>query len=288
MLGRDHVLLAGVATLGLAPIVDHSLITQPLDLALITVIAAGFGLLPDIDEPNSTIANKLGSTTNHHSILAPITRLLSHIVRTIGGGHRMLTHSLLFVAIIGLGFFELDLHWADWTEAVTFFLASGLALFALLPLDLGKSRFVGPVISIAGAWWLYHHPVAPLVFALTAAAGTFLHMVGDFVTKDGVPWLFPMRKHFALPIVGRTGGGIETVVGAVLSLALVVLMYFNLAIPALHTEIHLPGAAETVIHSTTALVNKGKSMVGVIHLPSVSSIRNQVSNLETYIGTHLS
>jgi membrane-bound metal-dependent hydrolase YbcI (DUF457 family) len=290
VLGRDHILLAGVATLGLAPIVDHSIIHDPIDLVLATVIAAGFGLLPDIDEPGSTISNKLGSTTGHRSIVAPITRLISHIVRKIGGGHRMLTHSLLFCAIVGIGFYELDAHWAVWTGAITFFLAAGLTMFALLPLDLGRSKLITPIVAIGGGAYLYYHPFAPITLAFVVAAGTALHLLGDFLTKDGIPILFPLRKHFALPLVGRTGGSIESIFGVLLSLGFLVLLFYNVVLPIAHGGIHLPGLLSSGVNATKQLVNKGSKMSGItgtIHLPSFADVQFKTTQLEGWIGGHI-
>jgi len=291
MLGRDHILLAGAAGIGLTPILDHPIVNTPVELALVAIVVAGFGILPDIDEPNSTVANKLGSTTGRRSILAPITRGISHVVRFVGGGHRMFTHSILFALITAVGIYELDLHWGDWTSAVTFFLASGLTLKTLLPLGLGKSRIIGPAVALIGGYWLWLHPVAPELLALAAGGGVILHMVGDTLTSHGVPWLFPWRKSFAIPLVGHTASTRETILGACLSMVFLALLWFNVVDPIYQHGfgVSLPGFVGQAVTSTKGLVSKGTQMTGVmsVKLPNIAQLHNSMNNLAGWINNHM-
>lgn len=290
MLGRDHILLAGAAGIGLMPVLDRPITNTPVELALVTIVVAGFGILPDIDEPNSTVANKLGSTTGRRSILAPITRAISHVVRFIGGGHRMFTHSILFAAITTAGIYELDLHWGNWTSAIIFFLASGLTLKTLLPLGLGKSRIIGPAVALIGGYWLWLHPVAPELLAFAAGGGVILHMVGDTLTAHGVPWLFPYRKSFAIPLVGHTASTRETILGACLSIVFLGLLYLNVVQPIYQHGfgVGLPSFVGQAVTSTKALVSKGAKMTGVmsVHLPNMAQLHNGATNLESWINQH--
>jgi membrane-bound metal-dependent hydrolase YbcI (DUF457 family) len=88
MLGRDHALMGGLGFLTIAPIVLHDPTWQVLGVG--TVTSAAFALLPDIDEPGSTVSRKLG----------PISRGFSEMTRSLAGGHRQATHSLFFVAVV--------------------------------------------------------------------------------------------------------------------------------------------------------------------------------------------
>jgi membrane-bound metal-dependent hydrolase YbcI (DUF457 family) len=290
VLGRDHILLAGAAGIGMMPVLDHTIINTPVELALVAIVVAGFGILPDIDEPNSTVANKLGSTTGRRSILAPITRAISHVVRFIGGGHRMFTHSILFAAITTAGIYELDLHWGNWTSAIIFFLASGLTLKTLLPLGLGKSRIIGPAVALIGGYWLWLHPVAPELLAFAAGGGVILHMVGDTLTSHGVPWLFPWRKSFAIPLVGHTASARETILGACLSLVFLGLLYLNVVQPIYQHGfgVDLPSFVGQAVTSTKALVSKGTKMTGIVsvRLPNMTQLHNGATNLESWINNH--
>ena len=43
-------------------------------------------------------------------------------------------------------------------------------------------------------------------------AGFGLHLVGDFLTKEGVPWLWPLKQKFGLGLL-VTGGFLEKLLG---------------------------------------------------------------------------
>ena len=89
-MGRTHLVIGGAAWLGLAA--SH---IMPYDG--VTAIASGWFLAalaalgPDLDQKQS-----MGSR-----LLGPITQGISWVVRSVSGGHRKLTHSLLGIAIIG-------------------------------------------------------------------------------------------------------------------------------------------------------------------------------------------
>src|SRR5258708_27446802 len=81
MLGRDHALSGAVVFAAFAP----SLHVTEAHLAAGVVLAAGAGVLPDIDHPDSTISRSFGFLTEWFAWLAD----------RISGGHRHGTHSLV-------------------------------------------------------------------------------------------------------------------------------------------------------------------------------------------------
>ena len=89
MLGHDHALSGALAFAAVAPML-HVSGTQP---AVGTALTAGAGVLPDIDEPGSTIARTFGF----------LTGAFAWIVHLISGGHRKGTHSLLGIALLTAG-----------------------------------------------------------------------------------------------------------------------------------------------------------------------------------------
>ncbi|HEX4060764.1 MAG TPA: metal-dependent hydrolase, partial [Streptosporangiaceae bacterium] len=89
MLGRDHALSGALAFAGVAPLLHVS----GLHLAAGVALTAGAGVLPDIDEPGSTIARTFGF----------MTAAFAWIVHKISGGHRKGTHSLLGIALLTAG-----------------------------------------------------------------------------------------------------------------------------------------------------------------------------------------
>src|ERR1700722_17357040 len=99
MLGRDHALSGAVVFAALAP----ELHVTDAHLAAGVVLAAGAGVLPDIDHPDSTISRAFGSPPEWFNWVGDRTP----------GGHRHGTHSLLGIAAFtagawGAGLFQLS------------------------------------------------------------------------------------------------------------------------------------------------------------------------------------
>jgi len=252
MLGRDHALLGGVAYLAVAPAIFHDPTWPVLGVGCVT--SAAFALLPDIDEPGSTVSRKLG----------PISRAVSEVTNKVAGGHRQATHSLFFAGLVGLGAWWVAQHRIALTVLVA---ASFLLVFRMLvPAMLrwsGVAR-IGMLAGAAGAgYWVYHDYAAATAthsgiaglasvgwVVLACAGGVIWHMVGDSLTVEGVPWLWlpgvhPLQRiRIAIPLVGHCGSARETLVGVVMSVALIWMAVVMVAEPAFATihfgGIHLP------------------------------------------------
>ena len=72
MLGKDHALSGGLAFAAVAPLLH----VTPAGLVAGVVLTAGAGLLPDLDEPGSTISRQGGF----------VTRCLAVVVRRVVRG----------------------------------------------------------------------------------------------------------------------------------------------------------------------------------------------------------
>lgn len=209
VLGKSH-LIYGV-TFGAAAALAIGHPAPPL-LVLEATVAGGLGgLMPDLDEPGSTISNApriLGRTaqrllrpTRHitwalslldhvlswiigfvAAVLNIVSRLLSRLVRLLAGGHREGTHWFVVWALLSAAVFTLT-----------------------APLTLADG---GPYV------------------ALGFCAGYLSHLVSDGCTKSGIPFVprTAARLHF-LPRFARvrTGGPSETVF-TTLYLAILVLI----------------------------------------------------------------
>lgn len=159
MLARTHLAFAlGIATLPLyaLSLVDKATL-QGVEVSLYLGGIALGSLLPDIDEPNSTLGRQLP--------------LLSSLIHRLFG-HRGATHSFLFpfgVALLGWGIAS----------------SQGIALEAVIGL------------------WL----------------GVWLHLIGDMLTKSGIPLWLPWseRPIALLPLSYRfkTGGIIDLALGGI-------------------------------------------------------------------------
>src|SRR5207237_88993 len=74
MLGHDHALSGALAFVAVAPLLPVS----GTQLAVAATLTAGAGILPDLDEPGSTIARTFGF----------LTGAFAWIVHQLSGGHR--------------------------------------------------------------------------------------------------------------------------------------------------------------------------------------------------------
>ena len=215
VLGRNHALYAATVWLGAYPLSSTYLgMADPgaVDtIAVTTVVAAGAGVLPDLDHPDSNVARHYG----------PLSRVMSKTINSATGGHRVGTHSIACAVVVG------TLAWlcALFPEyggrhlavvSCTFCASIGLAL--LRPsLNLKLRKELIPLIGFGVGWWTWvrFDEISSALWAL-AAGGVIVHILCDAVTKGGVPLLLPFSKRrFALGLfkVGGVGEKIATAVG---------------------------------------------------------------------------
>ncbi len=211
----------------------------PATIIELTVVSAGAALLPDLDHPNGAIAHALPALTlGPVTVLPSPTKGLCELIGRISGGHRHATHSILGVALFAgaayaASLFHLRIHGHT--------LAFGAGLFALLMtafaikalhlfkgLGLGGASgvlarsWLGPwVASLAFAGWITWRGLGAawlwLPFAVTL--GALIHNLGDSLTVEGVPWLWPFHPgppsealavvwqdngYFRSPVLGHT------------------------------------------------------------------------------------
>lgn len=196
------------------------------------LVAAGSALLPDIDHPQSTISASLG----------PITGIIAWLVaaggawlrgascdhcrqRRDGGGHRMVTHTVVFA--LGVGLAVTAAGWAFGSSAGLPVVWMATALTARVMLTRRQRGAFGAVAAAclvtaavggtaAASWWWIGLPVA---------WGTLAHSLGDAATLSGAPLAWPLRvagcrwTRIGTPRVlrFRTGGGVEQVVWVLLA-----------------------------------------------------------------------
>lgn len=272
MLRRNHAASGALVGLAVADPLAHSLghpALSPLALAGDALVAAGFALLPDIDEPNSTVSRKLGA----------ISRAASAATSRVAGGHRQATHSLLFAGVAFAGA-ELASRFV-YGAPVVIWGALALSVALVIP-GVRRRGLLALLLPIAaasaalhletGAWW----PAAHLVFArkiswvpFAAGIGLLCHLAGDALTASGVPFFWPWRRHFALPLLGRTGSKREVLLGAGLVVGLLALAFAVVAHPELA---HLEHAAAAIRRTATsvgqALHEARRVRSGLAGLPS--------------------
>lgn len=236
MLGYSHAMSGAVAWLAIAPAATEALGMAPLneyELIAGTIATAGAALIPDLDHPQATIAHTFGFVSKG---IAKVTALLA-------GGHRQGTHSLLFVGgfalfsyFVGLG---LNLANSTLPALIMMFL---LAAFAFRGLNIvppkTSSSFKGILVLVEAAalvallhllnqnstlsWdWLW----------LAAGLGALVHLLGDALTPEGVPFFYPMRSRISVPIIAHTGNIMErAIISPLLTVALIYLVWTTLVV----------------------------------------------------------
>ena len=146
VLGRDHALLGAVVGVGLAEPVARLAHTHlpPGQVAAAGAICAGFALLPDIDEPGSTVSRRLG----------PVSEVVAALTNKLAGGHRQATHSLWFaggiaVLVWWLGRFVL-------AAPILVYACLALTLTMLVPAGIARRgstlALVGPLAAGWAVW----------------------------------------------------------------------------------------------------------------------------------------
>lgn len=219
MLGHSHALsglAVGAAVLPWAPV--HGAVGQAAWVAA----CGGFAMLPDLDQEGTTISRMWG----------PISDLPAKAINFVSGGHRWGTHdAVLGPAVLG-GLALLASH-SFWSSLVLLALAIGLALHALnfvIPGNTETTMIGNLAVSWVGAWFLLHHSPPPLWLPYAVGIGVLAHIVGDFLTREGVPvpviWLVH-RCRIALVHL-RTGASVERMLLAPVFLVLtLVFLYLN-------------------------------------------------------------
>jgi len=219
-MGRDHARLAALSALGVA----LALHAPPAETLVATGVVAGAGVLPDLDEPDSSVARLFG----------PISRGISSATNRWCGGHRQASHSLVTVAVVGGAVEVLNLvRWDGVALSVGVVgVCLALCLRVLLPWGFRPGHIVSLALAGLVTWWAWDH-LAWAWVAAWIAAGYALHLVGDVLTAGGVPLLWPGRSRVAVPLLGHTDSGREKVLGVVMLLAVIALALHFAAIWAL-------------------------------------------------------
>lgn len=195
MLGQQHALTGAVAAIITAQVFDATW----LEIGAGAIAVLGASLYPDIDHERSTVSNTFG----------PFSRFLSWVICKLTGGHRRGTHSVLGIAALALLVQVcLDHRGTWWSIAV---LTVVMSLLIAGPLRLLKIKGwlddVIPVpIALAAAWW----PEVPLrLLPVAIFIGAMVHVLGDMITKQGCPVLWPLSaKRYRLAWL-KAGGWTE-------------------------------------------------------------------------------
>lgn len=228
MLGRNHILGALTAGVGLAAAIPHA----PLPVrGLVVAITGGAGLLPDLDHPSGKAARSLGFVTKLLAAgVASLSLTLYHATATDEdspdrmNGHRTVTHTV--PGAVGFGV-------AAGVAVVVHPVAGAVVGGFMCGLMALGFRSLGVGFTVAGGgvtWWtLTHIPGWWWAVPVAVALGSLTHSVCDAATNSGVPLCWPFTVHgqrwykVRTPATFATGGPVEsTAVTPVLWVTLVV------------------------------------------------------------------
>jgi membrane-bound metal-dependent hydrolase YbcI (DUF457 family) len=209
MMGPTHALSGAALWLGGIAIAQQSGMEISTEAAVIsTAICAGSALLPDIDEPQSTIARSFGPVSQLVSYgVNKLSELLHNATlgardRACDDGHRKITHTILGAILLGSLVSVLTVLFGKPVVLATFFVTFGLALRGLIADAAQKYGWIGisaiTLAATAGAYLLLPSDTSPWWIGIPVAAGMILHDLGDMVTKEGAPLLAPL-----IPINGK-------------------------------------------------------------------------------------
>ncbi|MEV0520082.1 metal-dependent hydrolase [Nonomuraea sp. NPDC050405] len=198
-MGISHAMTGAVAWSALQLI--HPQTTPVLVAGL--AVTAGAALIPDLDHRDSTASRSLG----------PLTWVLCRVVQAVSGGHRRATHSLAGCATLAIAV-QMAVQARPGvvgTVATAVLLAVILAsVVHLVPLRAFKrgwlDEILAAVVAIALAMW----PGLDLAMLGPAVlVGTLVHALGDAITRQGIPFWWPISRKNVRLARFKAGGWTE-------------------------------------------------------------------------------
>jgi membrane-bound metal-dependent hydrolase YbcI (DUF457 family) len=210
MLGQTHALSGAAAFLAAAfPLSHYVHHLTPLTAAIGTIVAAGAGLLPDLDHPSATPARAFG----------PISQAAAQFIHDVSGGHRHGTHSKW--GLLACGVLAPASYLSSWTLAFVIWTCMGLGIRALWKkpknrpngkLDYGDiAGLIHALVAAYVAYRLTHSGIDLSVIPLAVTLGYGVHLFGDSLTESGIPWTYPNPKRYRLASID-TGKAVERLV----------------------------------------------------------------------------
>lgn len=223
VMGPTHSLSGATFWLALATFAGSVLSSFQADsipvILMGTLITAGAALAPDIDSHSSTVVNSFGVLGKAgHRVADAVSVAVYETTRTRydkprTDGHRTLFHTTLAAIVAGGlvalggslgGMVEIvgkEFTWGQISSLTVMFIFTHLALAGLFEKQVRKARRkYGPyllmlssaVITLITASLLPEGGNYPwLGFAV--GLGWFVHLLGDAITKMGVPLMFPLK-----------------------------------------------------------------------------------------------
>lgn len=169
------------------------------ELFVFAGVTAGAALLPDLDTPQGTLARSFGlvSTTAAH-VVENTSQAIYNVTKTrkddpINNGHRTATHTIWFALLAGGAVSALVGSFGKTAAVGVLFFMLGLAIRGLAPTWTKKQDWLyvtGLSLALALAVWaILPASAGSAALGAAVAVGCLTHLLGDMITKRGVPLL---------------------------------------------------------------------------------------------------
>jgi membrane-bound metal-dependent hydrolase YbcI (DUF457 family) len=209
MMGRQHALSGVLAATGTA----YAITADVPTFVLLCTTLPGTALLPDIDHQDSTVSNVYG----------PVTRTFALVLK-----HRKQTHSIPGVLVFSSLVYAAAEYANEPVNSPAWWMSRSVLLVVLILIYASTLRLFKikgwlddflpiPVCAVItyGEPWLLDLGVQPFPFRdlpLLVALGMFVHILGDWVTKQPIPVLWPFSSRGSALGLFRAGGRFELMI----------------------------------------------------------------------------
>ncbi|MFY1699637.1 MULTISPECIES: metal-dependent hydrolase [unclassified Solwaraspora] len=212
MMGPSHALSGATVWLAGSWALDQfaGYEQSPLMIAVGTAVCAGGALFPDLDLSGKVTRNQGGATVARTfgvvslfaaEVIEKISLGVYHATKLSkdphrNNGHRTLTHTIPFTVLVGWGTTALCAAYGKWAVIGILFFMIGLALRGLFDEWAKRAGWViVTLVSAGAAYFTYLHLPGDRGYPMLGFAmgvGCFVHILGDLVTRAGVPILWPI------------------------------------------------------------------------------------------------
>ncbi|MER7077837.1 LexA-binding, inner membrane-associated putative hydrolase [Saccharopolyspora kobensis] len=243
--GPTHAMSGLAAWAAVTALADSHALGQlsPKTWVVGATLASGAALLPDIDHPKSTVASTFGAISRGASAgISGFSGFLYRLTRTKRdsdreGTHRGFTHTVVFAVLAGLITTAIVQTSESAAVAILMFFFAGLAVRGIMHTWSSSSDAilitVASLLLTVACWaWAGDQPTNPAAFGVAVMIGCIAHFIGDAITEQGCPMLWPVplggKTWYPVappkPMRMRTGGKVEmALIGPGLTIAAVVL-----------------------------------------------------------------
>jgi inner membrane protein len=214
MLAINHVTVSTASVLAASIYLD-----RPFFLPFLAFVVFA-SLLPDIDHPNSEISRFfpfISKILPHRGITHSIFATLvfgTVLWFMLGNYNQELGYALVAFALIGVFYLhKLTTKRTKQLQKLTGdFLSQGQLRFLIKVFSVILIAFISSLLLV-----VFNNKFREEILILLTI-GYFTHLIGDFVTKDGIPLFWPINSRLGLKLF-RTGSFVEVIIGFVLVLA---------------------------------------------------------------------